>query len=147
MRGAHHPDDLQHGPVGLCRHVRSARSVSIHRVAKLEVAAPAGTVVLEGEVDQVLVGDRLLDAGQYELALRAYYRAAAERGLDAEVLTSIGSANLRLGRIGQAERQFRDALDVDETFIPRMEQSGRGPDGARGIRRGAARLSTGLRAR
>jgi Flp pilus assembly protein TadD len=91
---------------------------------ELEVAAPAGTVVLEGEVDQVLVGDRLLDAGQYELALRAYYRAAAERGLDAEVLTSIGSANLRLGRIGQAERQFRDALDVDETFIPAWNNLG-----------------------
>ena len=93
-------------------------------IRELEVAAPAGTVVLEDGVDQMLVGDRLLDAGQYELALRAYYRAAAERGLDAEVLTSIGSANLRLGRIGQAERQFRDALDVDETFIPAWNNLG-----------------------
>ncbi|MBF9059892.1 tetratricopeptide repeat protein [Rhodobacterales bacterium HKCCSP123] len=91
---------------------------------ELEVAAPAGTVVLEDGVDQMLVGNRLMDAGQYELALRAYYRAAAERGLDAEVLTAIGSANLRLGRIGQAERQFRDALDVDETFIPAWNNLG-----------------------
>jgi Flp pilus assembly protein TadD len=91
---------------------------------ELEVTAPEGTVVLEQGVDQVLVGDRLLDAGQYELALRAYYRAAAARGLDAEILTSIGSANLRLGRMGQAEQQFRDAIDVDETFIPAWNNLG-----------------------
>jgi Flp pilus assembly protein TadD len=75
-------------------------------------------------VDQVLVGDRLMDAGQYELALRAYYRAAAERGLDAELMTAIGSANLRLGRIGQAERQFRDALDLDDRFVPAWNNLG-----------------------
>lgn len=90
----------------------------------LEVAAPTGTVVLEEGVDQVLVGDRLMDAGQYELALRAYYRAAAERGLDAELMTAIGSANLRLGRIGQAERQFRDALDLDDRFVPAWNNLG-----------------------
>jgi Flp pilus assembly protein TadD len=91
---------------------------------ELEVAAPEGTVVLQDGVDQLLVGDRLLDAGQPELALRAYYRAAAERGLDAEAMTAIGSANLRLGRMGQAERQFRQALDVDETFIPAWNNLG-----------------------
>lgn len=90
----------------------------------LEVAAPAGTVVLQDGVDQILVGDRLMDNGQYELALRAYYRAAAEGGIDADVLTSIGSANLALGRIGQAEGQFRQALDVDETFIPAWNNLG-----------------------
>lgn len=90
----------------------------------LEVAAPSGTVVLEDGVDQILVGDRLMDAGEHELALRAYYRAAADRGLDAEVVTSIGSANLALGRIGQAETQFREALDIDETFIPAWNNLG-----------------------
>ena len=90
----------------------------------LEVAAPTGTVVLEEGVDQLLVGDRLMDAGQYELALRAYYRAAAERGLDAELMTAIGSANLRLGRIGQAEGQFRDALDLDDRFVPAWNNLG-----------------------
>lgn len=90
----------------------------------IEVAAPEGTVVLEDGVNQVLVGDRLMDAGQYELALRAYYRAAAARGLDAEVLTAIGSANLRLGRIWQAEGQFREALDADETFVPAWNNLG-----------------------
>jgi len=90
----------------------------------LEVAAPPGTVVLEDEVDQILVGDRLMDAGQHELALRAYYRAAASSGLTADVVTSIGSANLALGRVGQAETQFRQALDLDETFVPAWNNLG-----------------------
>jgi Flp pilus assembly protein TadD len=88
------------------------------------VDAPQGTVVLRDAVDGLLVGDRLMEAGEYELALRAYYRAGAEDGLTADVLTSIGSANLQLGRIGQAEQQFRSALDVDETFIPAWNNLG-----------------------
>ena len=90
----------------------------------LEIAAPSGTVVLQDGVDQILVGDRLMDAGQHQLALRAYYRAAADRGLDADVMTSIGSAMLALGRVGQAEAQFRQALDLDETFIPAWNNLG-----------------------
>jgi tetratricopeptide (TPR) repeat protein len=88
------------------------------------LAAPAGTVVLQQGVDQVLVGDRLMDAGEPDLALRAYYRAAAERGLDAEVLTSIGAANLALGRMGQAEALFRRALDNDDEFVPAWNNLG-----------------------
>jgi Flp pilus assembly protein TadD len=80
--------------------------------------------VLQDEVDQLLVGDRLMDAGQPELALRAYYRAAGQRGLDAETLTAIGSANLSLGRIGQAEGQFRRALEIDETYVPALNNLG-----------------------
>lgn len=91
---------------------------------EMEIAPPQGTVVLQNEVDQFLVGDRLMDAGQPELALRAYYRAAAARGLDAETLTAIGSANLRLGRIGQAEGQFRRALELDETYVPALNNLG-----------------------
>ena len=90
----------------------------------LEIAAPEGTVVLQNEVDQMLVGDRLLDAGQPELALRAYYRAATDRGLTPETLTAIGAANLRLGRIGQAEGQFRQALDLEETYVPALNNLG-----------------------
>jgi tetratricopeptide (TPR) repeat protein len=91
---------------------------------ELEVAAPAGTVVLQDGVDQVLVGDRLMDAGEYDLALRAYYRAAAARGLDAEITTAIGSANLRLGRVSQAETQFRRAIAIDESFVPAWNNLG-----------------------
>ena len=90
----------------------------------LEIAAPAGTVVLQEDVDQLLVGDRLMDAGQPALALRAYYRAAATQGLNAEVLTAIGSANLALGRVGQAETQFRQAIDRDDGYVPAWNNLG-----------------------
>ncbi|ETX14820.1 hypothetical protein OCH239_20935 [Roseivivax halodurans JCM 10272] len=65
-------------------------------------------------VDGLVVGHRLMDANEPELALEAYLRAAADRGLDGEVLSAIGSANLALGRLGQAERQLRQAVESDE---------------------------------
>ncbi|WP_328286667.1 tetratricopeptide repeat protein [Actibacterium mucosum] len=55
-------------------------------------------------------------AGEYELALKAYYRSGGERGLNADTYSAIGSANLRLGRLGQAEELLRKAIDLDETF-------------------------------
>ena len=76
--------------------------------------APTGTSRNAEAVDGLEVGDRLMNAGEYELALDAYYRAAAEQGITAEILTSVGWANLALGRLGQAEKQFRDSLDMDE---------------------------------
>ena len=66
-------------------------------------------------VDQMLVGHRLMRAGEYELAIRSFSRAALDRGMDAEVLSGIGSANLALGRLGQAEKLLRDAIEADET--------------------------------
>lgn len=65
-------------------------------------------------VDQLLVGDRLMDAGEFELALQAYTRAAGTRGMTPEVLGALGAANLRLGRLGQAETQLRKSLDEDK---------------------------------
>ncbi len=64
-------------------------------------------------VDGLLVGHRLLDAGEPELALEAYQRAAFSEGLTGEVLSAIGSANLALGRLNQAERQLRRAVEID----------------------------------
>lgn len=75
------------------------------------LAPPEGTRSVTESVDQMLVGDRLMEAGEYELALRAYIRAAADRGTDADVMLAIGSANLQLGRLGQAETMFRGAVD------------------------------------
>jgi len=69
-------------------------------------------------VDGLVVGHRLMAAGEYELALRAYYRASAERGVNVDILSAIGSANLRLGRVQQAEQVLRRALEQDETFVP-----------------------------
>jgi tetratricopeptide (TPR) repeat protein len=75
-------------------------------------------------VDGLLVGHRLMEAGEYELALKAYYRAAGERGVNIDTLSAIGSANLALGRLGQAERMLRLALEEDPTFVPALNNLG-----------------------
>ncbi|ETX30955.1 tetratricopeptide repeat protein [Roseivivax isoporae] len=64
-------------------------------------------------VDGLLVGHRLMDAGEHELALEAFQRAAFDRGLDGEVLSAIGSANLALGRLNQAEDLLRRAVKTE----------------------------------
>ena len=69
-------------------------------------------------VDGLIVGHRAMAAGEYEIALRAYHRAAATQGASVDVLSAIGSANLRLGRLQQAEQDLRRALEKDETFAP-----------------------------
>jgi len=66
-------------------------------------------------VDGLLVGHRLMDAGEHELAIDAYSRAALTHGMTAEVLAGIGTANLKLGRLHTAERILRQAIDKDET--------------------------------
>jgi Flp pilus assembly protein TadD len=49
-------------------------------------------------------------AGQHELALEAFTRAAGDYGLTGEVLSALGSANLGLGRLNQAETLLRRAV-------------------------------------
>lgn len=71
-----------------------------------------------------MVGHRLMEAGEYDLALRAYLRAAAERGINADTLSAIGSANLALGRLGQAETVLRQALERDGAFVPALNNLG-----------------------
>ena len=66
-------------------------------------------------VDGMVVGHRLMQAGEYELALDAFTRAAADEGMTAEVISALGTANLGLGRLGQAERLLRRAVTVDQT--------------------------------
>ena len=75
-------------------------------------------------VDGLLVGHRLMEAGEYELALRAYLRAAAEDGIDADVLAALGSANLRLGRLGQAETLLHRALEADPSSVAALNNLG-----------------------
>ncbi|WP_233145647.1 tetratricopeptide repeat protein [Phaeobacter sp. 22II1-1F12B] len=71
-------------------------------------------------VDGVEVGNRLISAGQYELALDAFTRAALEQGMTPEILSGFGSANLGLGRLGQAEelmrRSVKEAPDWPEAW-------------------------------
>lgn len=64
-------------------------------------------------VDGLLVGHRLMAAGQYELALEAFTRAAGEQGLTGDVLSALGSANLGLGRLNQSERLLRRAVETE----------------------------------
>lgn len=65
-------------------------------------------------VDGTVVGNRLLDAKQYELALEAYTRAAAQQGMSGEIYAGIGAANFGLGRLGQAEKQLRKAIEFED---------------------------------
>jgi len=76
------------------------------------------------DVDGLLVGHRLMAAGEYELALKSYTRAARDEGLTVDVLSALGSANLRLGRLGQSERWLRAAVEEDETFVPAWNNLG-----------------------
>lgn len=86
--------------------------------------APFGVDPGRHGVDGLLVGHRLLAAGEAELALKAYLRAAAEQGVNADVLSAIGSANLRLGRLHQAEQILRRAIELDPTFVPAINNLG-----------------------
>ena len=65
-------------------------------------------------VDGVVVGNRLLEAKQYELALDAFTRAAASDGLMPQIYAGLGASNLGLGRLGQAEKQLREAIKDPE---------------------------------
>lgn len=78
------------------------------------VGAPG--VAGASSLDGLMVGHRLMAAGEHELALRAYTRAAAQQGLNVDTLSALGSANLRLGRLNQAERLLRRATQEDASF-------------------------------
>ena len=82
-------------------------------------------VARSGEApDGLIIGHRLMAAGEYELALKSYYLAASELGATVDVLSAIGSADLKLGRLGQAETRLRQAIKADPTFVPAMNNLG-----------------------
>lgn len=85
---------------------------------------PPGTPVVKEAADGLIVGHRLMAAGQYELALHAYLRAAAQHGINADVLSAIGSADLKLGRLNQANLILRRALDRDPKSVPALNNLG-----------------------
>jgi tetratricopeptide (TPR) repeat protein len=118
------------------RHAPVVRSVLLLCVAALVAACTPSGLLTDTDparpgidtdaesVDGLIVGHRLMASNEPELALRAYYRAAGELGLNADVLSAIGSANLKLGRIGQAEALLRQALDEEEDFVPALNNLG-----------------------
>ncbi|MCB1405209.1 MAG: tetratricopeptide repeat protein [Rhodobacteraceae bacterium] len=85
---------------------------------------PGRAVSPAEDVDGLMVGHRLMAAGEFELALRAYYRSMAQDGPTVDALSAIGSANLRLGRLGQSEQMLRRALDLDAEFVPALNNLG-----------------------
>ncbi len=78
----------------------------------------------ESDIDGLIVGHRLMAAGEFQLALDAYTRAAAQQGLNVDTLSALGSANLRLGRLGQAEGLLRRAVEVAPDFPPAWNNLG-----------------------
>ena len=86
--------------------------------------APFGANGRAKAVDGLLVGHRLMAAGEYDLALRAYLRAAADQGMTSDVLAAIGTADLHLGRLGQAEQILRRAIEADQTSVPALNNLG-----------------------
>lgn len=86
--------------------------------------APSGVDPRGQSIDGLIVGHRLMAAGEYELALKAYARAAVDQGMTVDVLSAVGSANLKLGRLGQAEDILRQAIEADETFAPAWNNLG-----------------------
>jgi len=65
------------------------------------------------QVDAMVVGERLMHAGEYELALDAFTRGAATDGFTGENLSAMGVANFRLGRMDQALALFERALKLE----------------------------------
>ena len=57
-------------------------------------------------------------------ALQGDEFAAADTGLTVDGLSALGSANLKLGRLGQAEDMLRRAVKRDETFAPAWNNLG-----------------------
>jgi len=86
--------------------------------------APTGHPAREQSVDGLTVGHRLMQAGEYELALKAFYRAAGEQGMNSDIYSALGSANLMLGRLGQAEKLLRQAVEADQKFAPAWNNLG-----------------------
>jgi len=79
--------------------------------------SPTGTPEVEEVVDGLIVGHRLMAAGEFELALKSYTREINDQGLTADVLSAIGSANLRLGRLKQAQKFLEQATTQDPDFV------------------------------
>ena len=78
----------------------------------------------KSDIDGLIVGHRLMAANEYELALKAYTRAAGQQGLNVDTLSALGSANLALGRLGQAENLLRRATKEDPSFPPAWNNLG-----------------------
>ena len=94
------------------------------RLGGAEGFAPFGTPSNEQAPDGLEIGHRMMANGEYELALKSYTRSAGEQGLGVDVLSAIGSANLKLGRLRQAKKFLEEAVERDEEFVPAWNNLG-----------------------
>lgn len=122
---------------GRARPVRLSRGIAAASVLVLAAAcAPGGLKQDNGSPwapgadhrrqaeDGLAVGHRLMAAGEHELALEAFTRAALDHGLTPEVLSGMGSAKLGLRRLGQAEELLRQAVEGDPAWPEPMNNLG-----------------------
>lgn len=77
--------------------------------------APGVDLAADG-ADDLETANRLLAAGESEMAIDAFIRAALDQGMSADILTGLGSANLKLGRLHQAETLLRQAVEMDPNW-------------------------------
>ncbi|UWQ22914.1 tetratricopeptide repeat protein [Jannaschia sp. W003] len=87
----------------------------VGRAATGDLLAPPGADASAAGVDPALVGDRLMAAGEFDLAHASYTRAAATgpAGLTPALMRSMAGADLAMGRLGAAEALLRDAVEAD----------------------------------
>lgn len=90
-----------------------------HGTGGVYAPGPAGE-----DPDPLATGHRLMEAGLHDLALDAYLAAAAQDGLTGDTLAALGSANLRLGRLNQAEALLRAAVEEEPLFAPAWNNLG-----------------------
>lgn len=86
--------------------------------------APPGIDQSEMAVDGLTVGHSLMRSGEYELALKAYQRSVTELGLTPDVLNGLAVASMKLGRLNDAERFLRAAVEKDQNFGPAWNNLG-----------------------
>lgn len=75
---------------------------------------PPGIAEGRAAVDPVIVGDRLLAAGEAELALDSYVRAAAgPAGPTPRIRHAMARADIALGRLRQARALLREVVELE----------------------------------
>ncbi len=85
---------------------------------------PPNSADTKKDLDGLAAGHRMMAVGQYERALASYTNAAGQQGLNADVLSAMGSANLKLGRLKQAQKFLEKATQEDEDFVPAWNNLG-----------------------
>lgn len=95
-----------------------------NRLSGARGLAPIGAPENGAFPDGLEVGHRLMANAEYELALKAYSRSLSEKGLTVDVLSALGSANLKLGRLNQARDLLEQAVEQDQSFVPAWNNLG-----------------------